>query len=71
MHYSVHSSFAINLKMKRKLVALLVLSHSCIVTINILWLFLMVLWVGLQCMIVVIPEHTHLLFHSVCFHDKI
>ena len=36
----VHSSFAIILKRKRKLVALLVLSCRCIVTINVLWPFL-------------------------------
>ena len=33
-----------------------------IVTINVLWLFLRVQCVGLQCMIVVFPDHTHLLF---------
>ena len=38
----VHFSFAIILKMKRKLVALLILSYRCIVTINVLWLFLTV-----------------------------
>ena len=48
--------------MKRKVVALLVLSYRCIVTINVLWLFLMVPWVGLLYVIVVFPDHTHLLF---------
>ena len=33
MHFCVHSSFAIILKRKRKLVALLLLSYRCIVTI--------------------------------------
>ena len=48
---------------KRKLkVALLLLSYRCIVTINVLWLFLTVPWVGLYCVIVVFPDHTHLLF---------
>ena len=47
---------------KRKLVALLLLSYRCIVTINVLWLFLAVPWVGLRCVIVVFPDHTHLLF---------
>ena len=37
-----HSSFAKILKRKRKLVALLLLSYRCIVTINVLWLFLAV-----------------------------
>ena len=55
----VHSSFAIILKKKRKLVTLLLLSYRCIVIINVLWLFLTVLWVGLQCVIVVFPDNTH------------
>ena len=58
----VHSNFAIILKRKKKLVALLLLSWGCIVTKNVLWLFLKVPLVGLQCVIVVFPDHTHLLF---------
>ena len=61
----VHSSFAIILKRKRKLIALLLLSYICIGTINVLWLFLAVLWVGLQCEIVVFSDHTHLLFRRI------
>ena len=57
--FCVHFSFAIILKMKRKLVALLLLSYSCVVTINILWFFLTVPWVGLPYVIVVFPDHTH------------
>ena len=60
--FCVHSSFAIILRRNRKLVALLLLSYRCIVTINILWLFLTVARVGLQYVIVVFPDHTHLLF---------
>ena len=59
--HCAHSSFAIILKRKRKLVDFLVLSHRCIVTINVLWLFLTVPWVGLRYVIVVFPDHTHLL----------
>ena len=58
----VLSSFAILLKRMRELVALLVLSYGCLVTVNVLWLFLTVSWVGMQCVIVVFPDHTHLLF---------
>ena len=58
----VHFSFAIILKRKRKVVALLLLSYRCIVTIHVLWLFLTVPWVGLQYVTVVFPDHTHLLF---------
>ena len=60
----VHSSFAIILKRKRKLVALILLAYRCIVTINILCLFLTVPWVGLQYVIVVLTDHTHLPFVS-------
>ena len=60
----VHSSFAIILKRKRKLIALLVLSYRFSV-INVLWLFLVVPWVGLQCVNVVFPDYTHLLCYSL------
>ena len=46
------------------MVALLLLSYKCIVTIHVLWLFLTVQWVGIQCVIVVFPDHTHLLLHE-------
>ena len=58
----VLSSFAITLKRKRKLIALLLFSYSCIVTINVLLLFHTVPWVDMQCVIVVVPDHIHLLF---------
>ena len=54
-------SFAIILERKGELVALLLLSYSCFVTVNVLWLFLTVLRVGLRCVIV----HTHLLYLAV------
>ena len=60
--HCVHSSFAIILKRKRKLVVLLFLSYICVVTINFLLLFLTVPWVGLQCVIVVFPDHTHFFY---------
>ena len=60
----VHSSFTIILERKRKLFALLILFYRCIVTINVLWLSLTVPWVGLQCVILVFSDHTHLLFYS-------
>ena len=44
---------------KRELVALLALSSWCLVIV--VWLFLAVSWVCLQFMIVVFPDHTHLL----------
>ena len=56
----VLSSFAIILRMKRELVALLLLSIGCLVTVNILKLFLMVPWVELQFVFVVFPDYTHL-----------
>ena len=61
----VHYSFAIMLKKKRKLIVLLLLSYRCLVTVNVLWLFLTVSWIGLQCVIVVFPDHTDLLFYRL------
>ena len=55
----VHSSFAIILMGKRKLVTLLGLT-SCIF-LTVVWLFLPVPWVCLLFVIVVFPDHTHLL----------
>ena len=51
--------FAIILKRKRELVALLLLSYGYLVTVNVQWLFLVMLWVGLEFMIFVFPDHTH------------
>ena len=45
---------------KRELVALLYLSSWCLVMVE--WLFLAVPWGCLRFVIVVFPDHTHLLF---------
>ena len=60
--FFVLSSFAIILQRKRELVALFLLLFGCNVTLNVLWLFFTVPWVGLRFVIVVFPDHTHLLF---------
>ena len=56
----VHSSIAIILMGKRELIALLNLSSWCLVMVE--WLFLAVPRGCLQFVIVVFPDHTHLLF---------
>ena len=56
----VHSSIAIILMGKRKLVAMLNLSSSCFVMVE--RFFLAVSWGCLWFVIVVFPGHTHLLF---------
>ena len=56
----VHSSIAIILMGKRELVALLNLSSWCLVMVE--WLFLAVSLACLRFVIVVSPDHTHLLF---------
>ena len=61
----VHSSFAFILMRKREQVTLLLLFFRCLVTVNVFWLFLTVPCVGLQCVIVVFPDYTHLFF-DVC-----
>ena len=45
---------------KRELVALLNLSPWCLVMVE--WLFLVVPWGFLRFVVVIFPEHTHLLF---------
>ena len=55
--------------MKIELVAMLLLFFWCIVTVNVLWFFLTVPCVGLQCVILVFPDHAHLCFHNECFKD--
>ena len=65
----VHSSFAIILMGKRELVVLLSLSCGCIVIF--VWLFLAVPWDCLHFVIVVFPDHTHLLFLIVCLNSNI
>ena len=40
-------------------------------TVNGLWLFLTVSWVCLQCVILVFPDHTHLLFSIFRERNKI
>ena len=59
----VHSSIAIILMRKSQLIALLNLSSWCLVMVE--RLFLAVQWGCLQSVIVVFPDHTHLLF--LCF----
>ena len=56
-----HSSFAIIMKRKEEAGCIAILSNRCIVTINVLWLFLAVRWVDLHCVIVVLPDQTHFL----------
>ena len=56
----VHSSFAIILMGKRELDALLGLSSWWFMMT--VWLFLSVSWICLRFVILVFPDHTHLLF---------
>ena len=68
----VHSSFVIIMMRKRVLVASLNLSSLCLVIVVLL--FLPVPWVCLHFVIVVFPDHTHLLFLVIkltcVFQDK-
>ena len=36
-------------------------------TVIVLWVFLTVTWVGLQCVIVVFPDHPHVLYRFCLF----
>ena len=65
----VHSSIAIILMGKRELVALLYLSSWCLVMGE--WLFLAVPRGCLRFVIVVFPDHTHLLFSMIIYTMKV
>ena len=60
----VNTSIAIILMGKRELVSLLDLSSWCLVMVE--QLFVAVPWDCLRCVIVVFPDHTHLLFLCMC-----
>ena len=66
--FCVLSSVAIILMREREWVALLLLSNGCLASVKVLRLFLTVPLVCLQCVIVVFPDHTHLLFGN-CFEN--
>ena len=65
----VHSSVAIILMGKRELIALLNLSSWCLVMVE--RLFLAVPRGCLQFVIVVFPDHTHLLFFMECLQTTV
>ena len=67
----VNSSFAIFLRRKIELVVLLLLSFSFLATVNHLWFFLTVPLVGLQCVIVVFPDHTYFFTTNLGPHSKL
>ena len=64
----VHSSIAIILMGKRELIALLNLSSWCLIMVE--RLFLAVPRGCLQFVIVVFPDHTHLLFMNTCLFES-
>ena len=70
------SSLVLILKRKRELVALQYFFASCLETVvNVLWFFLPVSLIGLQCVSLVLYGHTHLSRHKnsnngVCTTDK-
>ena len=48
---------------------MLLFYYCCHVAVIVLWLYLMVLWFGLQCVVVVSPKHTHFFYIvSILFH---
>ena len=42
------------------------MSYGCLVSVYVMWFFLMESWVGLQCVIMVFPDHTHLICFLFC-----
>ena len=49
---------------------MLLLSYGCLIIVNVILLFLMVPWVGLQCVIVVLSDHTHFHYNLVNKNDN-
>ena len=56
------SGFCNHLQEEERAGCFLLSSCGCLATVSVLWLFLTLPWVGLRCVIVVFPDHTHLLF---------
>ena len=54
------SSFANILTRMSKLFALLLLSFGHLVAVYVLWLSLLVPWVGLLCVVLIFPNHAYL-----------
>ena len=52
---------------ERGLVALLCLSFWCHDVVIVLWLFLVVPWIGQQCVIVVFSDHAHFFCYHVVY----
>ena len=61
MHYCMSFLVLNHLDEEERAGCFAFLCFRCLVTVNDLWLFLMVPWVGLQHVIVVFPNHTHFL----------
>ena len=49
------------LVLPNKICVILIPLNRCLVTFGVLWVFLTVFWVGLQCVILVFADHTLLL----------
>ena len=64
MHYSVSFLVCNHLEEEETAgcFAFVVLPSECLVSVYVLWLFLTVPWVGLQCVIVVVPDHTYFFY---------
>ena len=71
MHYFVSFLVCNHLKEEKRAGCFAFLSYECLVTVYVLWLFLTVTWVGLQCVIVVfLIILTYFLFYLVAYFKK-
>ena len=61
MHYFVSILVFNQLEEEEKAGCFAIISYRCIVTINVMWLFLTVRCVGLQYVIGAFPDHAHFL----------
>ena len=70
MQYYVSYIFCNHLGWEKRAVAVLCLLALCLVTVIVLWFFLAMPWIGLQCVIVVFLAHTHLSFINPLLHNQ-
>ena len=71
VHYLVYFRVCNHLGGEKKNGCFTLIAFQCHLTVSVLCLFLTVPWVGLQCVIVAFPGHTHLLFHVILLRSNV
>ena len=64
--FAVHYFVSNHLDREEKADCSTLFVFKCLVKVIVLWLFLMVPWVGLQCVSEIFPDHTSLFLEQIC-----